>query len=761
MGDWMRLRMTLAACMAAALTAAVAAPANAQIEFIGYAGSAFPSTDQFLSPQAVAVDAGGNVYVADNGAGVIKKFSSTGAYVSQIGAAGSGNGQFQYTTAIAVGGSGNVFVADSVSQRIAEFTSSGAFVRAWGHNVNASQAGTGFEVCPATDTCQEAAAITGDAVGGYFSNEINGIDVDSSGNVYVSDTQLNRVQKFNATGAFVRAWGKNVDSSGGSGFESCTTAANCRAGSAGGANGELSAPMGIAIDGSGNLLVTDNGNSRVQRYSSTGSHQVKFGTNGTGSGEFEGPTHVDVDSSGKIYVGDSTRNDIQRFDTVDLVGLTIGVFGYEIGEIARISGMAVAASGTIYQADSSAKIVQRFNSTNGSYLGLLGKFEADGVFADSTAVAVGANGHIYVGSGPRSLVQETEGDGDFVRRYGRNGGDGTYGNLSGEFNFPTDVAVSAGGDLYVAEEGNSRIQKFNSSGAPVALWGANGGDGSSGGGSGEFAYPGGLTVGSNGNVYVADTDNHRVQVLTSSGVHLMNIGSVGSGGGELSAPSDVAVDAAGNIYVTERVANRVSKFDSSGAFVATWGFDVNTAGSTNFEVCTAADICQTGSPGQAAGQLYTPESVAIDSSGNVWVSDNMNCRLAEYSAEGNFLANLGANDGDGSCGSGPGEFQSPRGLAASSNGRVYVADSLNSRVSVFGDPTVVDPGPTGPTPPTGGTGPTPPTGGTGPTPPAGGTTNPAPGSGGGQQPDAPAADTVAPTVKLAAVTGKKYSSGPT
>jgi sugar lactone lactonase YvrE len=215
----------------------------------------------FLGPQGVAVDKSGNCYVMDTTANLVKKYSSSGAFMTQWGAPGTGNGQFSSPNGIAVDGNGNVYVADTWNYRIQKFTSGGTFVTKWG-----SQG-------------------TGDNQFGFP----RGVGADAQGNVYVVDTSGDRVQKFTSSGGFVTKWGTS-----------------------GTGDGQFRGPFGIATDESGNVYVADTSNHRIQKFSSTGRFLTKWGTPGTGNGQFNLPMGVAA-QNGKIFVADTDNYRIQRF----------------------------------------------------------------------------------------------------------------------------------------------------------------------------------------------------------------------------------------------------------------------------------------------------------------------------------------------------------------------------------------------------------------------------------------------------------------
>ena len=272
------------------------------------------------------------------------------------------------------GASGQVYVADpgaggTANNRIQRFDpslsavdSSKWFVAAWGKDVDATAAGTGYEICLApvgaeADHCQKAATSTG--LGGELS-EPEGIAIDqSTGNVYVTDVTNRRVQEFSAAGAFIRTFGKDTIQSGnpgdtGTGFEICEVAADCKEGVNGSTGGALSLPGYLTVapagaPNAGDVLVADSGNLRVSEFKGNGEFVRAFGwdvvqtgspgntgsgfevcnqaagdicqagTSGAGVGQFagqfgSGPTRVAEDKTGRIYTVEPTVNfRVQRF----------------------------------------------------------------------------------------------------------------------------------------------------------------------------------------------------------------------------------------------------------------------------------------------------------------------------------------------------------------------------------------------------------------------------------------------------------------
>ena len=225
-------------------------------------GNLGSQSGQFIAPFGVAVDDLGNVYVADTFNYRIQKFDSDGSYITQWGSEGSGDGQFAGPYGITVDGLGNVYVTDPRNYRIQKFDLGGNYITQWGNE------GTGD---------------------GEFGS-INGIAADSMGNVYIADTYNHRIQKFDSDGNYITQWG-NMGSQ----------------------SGQFIAPFGVAVDGLNNVYVADTVNSRIQVFTLDGEYLGRWGSYGNGDGQFYRPRGVTADDSGYVYVVDYSRNDVQKF----------------------------------------------------------------------------------------------------------------------------------------------------------------------------------------------------------------------------------------------------------------------------------------------------------------------------------------------------------------------------------------------------------------------------------------------------------------
>ena len=185
--------------------------------------------------------------------------------------------------------------------------------------------------------------------------------------------------------------------------------------------------------------------------------------------------------------------------------------------------------------------------------------------------------------------------------------------------------------------------------------------GSLGTAPGQFTDPRGLAVDSEGRVYVADSNNHRIQVFDSNGQFITQWGSQGVGPGQFKEPWGVAVDQDGNVYVTDTWNHRLQKFDSEGRFLLQWG----TFGNTQGAIIGQEKV------------LYGPRDIAIDAAGDLYVTDTGNKRVMKFSPRGEFLGQWGG------FGLQSGQFHEPVGIDIDADGNIYVADTWNRRIQKF------------------------------------------------------------------------------
>ena len=250
-------------------------------------------------------------------------------------------------------------------------------------------------------------------------------------------------------------------------------------------------------------------------------------------------------------------------------------------------------------------------------------------------------------------------------------GIGGLGSAANQLNAPMDMYIDPSGNIYVCDEGNNRIQKF----AAGSTSGTNGVTVAGGNGAGSAANqlndPRGLYVNAAGDIYVADSHNHRIQKFASGSTSATNAVTVAGGNGsgsaanKLSYPQDVYLDQSGNIYVVDGNNYRVQEFP---------------AGSNS---STSATTVAGGTPGPGLDELSQPTSLLIDNSNNLYVLDQSGERVVMFppgSSAGTFGTVIAGNNGGGIAAN---QFFVPKGIFFDGTGNLYVADQGNNRIQKF------------------------------------------------------------------------------
>ncbi len=237
---------------------------------------------------------------------------------------------------------------------------------------------------------------------------------------------------------------------------------------------------------------------------------------------------------------------------------------------------------------------------------------------------------------------------------------GTEGTGNGEFEFPRNVAVDSQGNYYVVDSENARIEKFDSSGKFLLAWGSKSPDNPPYP-NGTFNQPWGIAVDKSGNVYVADTWNYRIQKFDSNGKFLTTWGSNGDTRGDVQSiptqfygPRAIVIDAQGNVYVTDTGNKRVLKFDANGQ-----------------------PLGQYGGAGAENGKFQEPVGIGVDSQGNFYVADTWNQRIQKFDANFNFVTQWPVEAWDSQ------SIVNKPYLAVSPDGNVFVTDPEGSRIIKF------------------------------------------------------------------------------
>ncbi|MFZ1804752.1 MAG: 6-bladed beta-propeller [Nitrospira sp.] len=645
----------------------------------------------FFFPRGVAVDFIGNIYVADESNNRIQKFDARGSFLTKWGREGQGPGQFKSPWGIACDALGNVYVVDSGNHRIQKFDGNGTFLCSFGNR-------------------------------GKTEGQVNfpyGIAVDKEGCVFVVDSGNHRVLKYVPTeeemnrgkdqpahpveaGAVQPPRSLAVKAGDTEVFLSWMEVPGAQA-----YNLYFSTSPHVTIEGATKIEgvttpYTHEGltNDTPYFYAVTASFE-----DGAESGLSEEvtaiPVLIDITAPQNPYAvinhGAFMTNSAEVVVTISATDLDTGVGAYFISEspltpVAGTPGWVDVTSAIKFGAT-----IPFILSPGDGHKTIYVWFKDIGNNVStpaSTTILVNTSGYLC------------------VSKWGKPGRGASLLH-GGEFIAPMyGLCADQQGSLFVVDNGNNRVQKFDNAGNFIILWG------SFGSANANFHNPTGIACDGKGDVWVVDTNNHRVQKFDGKlGGYMMKFGSRGNGEGQFNAPWGIAVDRVrGYIYVVDSANFRVQKFDMSGEFIMAWGSFGNGDGQFYFPRGVAVDqedgtvyVVDMGNHriqkfdtstnvlpqlltkwggssaaghassalAQEAGQLRSPWGITVDGAGHLYVTDTGNHRIEKFDREGNFITQWGG------FGNGDGQFNFPYGVAVDAKGSVFVVDSGNTRVQQF------------------------------------------------------------------------------
>ncbi len=628
-------------------------------------GAAGTGSGQFKHPADVTVDSQGNLWVVDKENNRVEKFNEAGEFLLAAGTLGSGAGQLKSPSGVAMDSFGNVDVTDTANNRVVRFNEKGEFVSAVGANVNKTKVEAGGTLaeknsCTAAskNVCQ---AGTAGSAEGLMSEPI-GIVTTSGGNFLVVERANGRVEKFNTSGELLAKFGTSTteghqlkeptaiaSSPAGNGYFWVADTGNNRieewtssfafvraVGKAGSANGEFKHPDAIEADGEGNVYVIDQGNGRVQQLSPSGEFLSRFGSSGSGATQFElsDPAGLAVDGKGNIWLADTGNNRVERWLVPfnPIYASQFGTTGSGNGQFKHPADVAVDSQSNIWAVDKENNRIEKFNAA-GEFLlaaGTLGS--GAGQLKSPSGIALDSFGTLDVTDTANNRVVRFNEKGEFVSAVGANvnktrveaGGTlaeknrctaasgnvcqaGTAGSGEGLMSEPIGITTSGGGNFFVVEKANNRVEKFNTNGELLTKFGSTGSE------PGQLKEPTAIASAPNGSgfLWVADTGNNRIEEWSSSYSFVRVVGKEGTGKGEFKHPDAIEADGEGNVYVIDQGNGRVQQLSPSGEFLSRFG-----------------------SSGSGTGQLSLsdPEGLTVESKGNIWIADGGNNRIERWLA---------------------------------------------------------------------------------------------------------------------------------
>lgn len=666
---------------------------------------------RFNSPSGLALDAAGNLYVADAGNHTVRKVSPSGEVTTFAGVAGSsghadGSGdtvRFDYPSGVAVDGAGNVYVADYANHVIRVITPVG--------NVSTLAGKVG-----------ESGTADGQGTAARF-NFPRDIALDGSGLLYVADTGNSNIRRV-TTGGLVSTL------AGGSGAVGAADGT--------GSSARFENPVGIAADAAGNVYVADSGNSTVRKITPGGSVSTIGGSpgqigniDGVGTAaRFNHPTGVALDAAGNLYIVDNRNHTVRKGTLPGNNGggnngggnngggnngggnngggnngggssnngnggagggnggiVDDGTTG--AGVLLQPVGMTTDSLGYIYIVDTANHVIRRLDNNNVATVfagspGSAGSTDGQGTaarFNNPISIARDASNYLYVTDSGNFTIRRIASDGTVTTFAGKPGESGSADGKGDAARFGQPYGIAYGsntGDLYVTDAVNSTIRRITSDGTVSTFAGANRspGDADGIGGDARFNNPTGIIYDGTGYLAVADTYNNTLRAvstarrvittlatgtITASGTVKVVLTDPGLPNGSLSLDINVTEGDTSNIWASKivtalnsntTVTARYSASNDLGSIFLTYALGVDDSVPVNISIDN----------GTSAGVTPRPTSTASDPAGTV-------------STFAGSAGISGAYDG-------PGEyalFNLPYGLALDGNtGSIFVADTGNN-----------------------------------------------------------------------------------
>ncbi|TYB79952.1 hypothetical protein ES674_08525 [Bizionia myxarmorum] len=297
-----------------------------------------------------------------------------------------------------------------------------------------------------------------------------------------------------------------------------------------GIDAQFDSPRGITIDNAGNFYIADTENHKIRKINPNGTVSTIAGSiegdaDGTGTNaQFNAPEGIAIDSQGNLYIADRDNNKIRK--------------------ITPNGAVTTLAGNTAGYADGTG---------------------ADAQFYGPTGITVDNQDNLYVADNRNNKIRKVTQNGMVSTVAGSNPGDTDGTGTNAQFYGPQEITADSQGNLYIADSGNHKIRKINSSGEVTTIAGSIEGNADGTGIDAQFYIPIGITLDSQGNLYIADSYNHRIRKITPSGLVSTIAGSspgytdgIGASA-QFYFPLKIIIDNQDNLYVSDRNNNKIRK----------------------------------------------------------------------------------------------------------------------------------------------------------------------------------------------------------
>lgn len=659
-------------------------------------------------PVGVSADAGGNLFIADAFNQRIRRVDALGVIttIAGNGTAGfSGDGgpavaaSLNLPHGVALDSSGNIIIAEMGNHRVRRIDAVTGIITTVAGNGRPGFSGDG-------------AAATAASL-----NSPTGVAVDALNNIIIADFGNNRVRKVDALTGVI------------------TTMAGNGQGAFGGDNGlavnaSLSLPRSVAFDGDGNLFIADLRNQRVRRVNTAGIITTVAGDgfqDENGRGRFSGdgggalraslnnPAAVAIGSDGAIFISDFSNGRVRKVDAGGIIttiagggdpanGLGDGLAATSIS-VRGPDGITVDGSGTVIFIEAATARVRRVDAFTGLISTLAGS-DAGPVLGDNgraaaatlnlfflTGLAVDRSNNLFIAEAGNGRVRRIDAATGIITTFAGSGRGSSTGDggpaLAATFNNLANIALDAGGNLFIAEKDGQRIRRVDAVSGIVTTVAGNGLEGFSGDGgpatNARLNDPRGVALDAAGNIYIADTENHRIRrvaagtgiittIAGSGSTGLENGGFSGDGGAavnaRLSNPFSLVVDRDGSLLIADAGNDRVRRVDlATGTIITIAGGGMDTR--DNVPALTA--------------RLGNARSLTLDSAGNIFIG-TFNNRVRRIDRMSGMITTV-AGDGDAAFkytgDGGPAVnagFALPEAVAIDGQGTLFIADTFNNAI---------------------------------------------------------------------------------